>query len=103
MTEKHGRFDTGAHRRREISIVAPVNTVHHVTTISRVAELLGEDEDWLRDVATEMDREDGLIRVYGLGDDGIMAFTDFGIETLTGLIQIHRATPHQLEQSSGAK
>ena len=50
--------------------------------------MLGEDEDWLWDVANEMDQEDGLIWVYGLGNDGIMAFTGFGIETLTGLIEI---------------
>ena len=31
--------------------VAPVNKVHHVHTIARVAEMLGEDEDWLWDVA----------------------------------------------------
>ena len=47
--------------------------------------MLGEDEDWLWDVANEMDQEDGLIWVYGPGDEGVMAFTDFGIETLTGL------------------
>ena len=41
-----------------------------------------EDEDWLRDVANEMDIEDGVIWVYGLGDDGVQAFTDFGIENL---------------------
>ena len=52
--------------------------------------MLGEDEDWLWDVANEMDQEDGLIWVYGPGDDGVMAFTDFGIETLTGLIEITR-------------
>ena len=28
-----------------------VNKVHHVTTITQVATDLGEDEDWLRDVA----------------------------------------------------
>ena len=28
--------------------LAPVNKVHHVHTIARVAEMLGEDEDWLR-------------------------------------------------------
>ena len=55
-----------------------VNKVHHVTTITRVAEDLGEDEDWLRDVANEMDAEDGIIWVYGVGEDGVMAFTDFG-------------------------
>jgi hypothetical protein len=40
-----------------------------------------EDDDWLSDVANEMDLEDGLIWVYGPDDDGVMAFTDFGIET----------------------
>jgi hypothetical protein len=62
--------------------MAPVNKVHHVYTIARVAEMLGEDEDWLGDVANEMDQEDGLIWVYSPGDEGVMAFTDFGIETL---------------------
>jgi hypothetical protein len=57
-----------------------VNKVHHVTTINRVAEDLGEDEDWLRDVANEMEIEDGAIWVYGVGEQGIQAFTDFGIE-----------------------
>jgi len=37
--------------------LAPVNKVHHVHTIARVAEMLGEDEDWLCDVASEMDQE----------------------------------------------
>jgi hypothetical protein len=38
-----------------------------------------------------MDQEGGLIRGYGPGDDGVMAFTDFGIETLIGLIEIYKA------------
>jgi hypothetical protein len=38
-----------------------VNKVSHVTTISRVAKDLGENEDWLFDVANEMDVEDGVI------------------------------------------
>ena len=46
-----------------------VNKVHHVTTINRVAEQLGEDEDWLRDVASEMEIEDGVIWVSGVGED----------------------------------
>jgi hypothetical protein len=79
--------------------VSPVNKVHHVTTVARVAEMLGEDEDWLRDVANEMDQEDGLIWVYGPSDEGVMAFTDFGIETLTGLIAVHKANPHLLARS----
>jgi hypothetical protein len=80
--------------------LAPVNKVHHVHTITRVAEMLGEDEDWLWDIGNEMDQEDGLIWVYGLGDDGITAFTDFGIETLTGLIEIYKANPHLLKRST---
>ena len=62
--------------------MAPVNKVHHVHTIARVAEMLVEDEDWLWDVASEMDQEDGLIWVYGPGNDGVMAFTDFGMIVL---------------------
>ena len=79
--------------------MAPVNKVHHVSTIARVAEMLGEDEDWLWDVANEMDQEDGLIWVYGPGDDdSVMAFTDFGIETLEELIKIYKAGPQLLKR-----
>ena len=78
------------HYRRGGLTLASVNKVHHVHTIARVAEMLGEDEDWLWDVATEMDQEDGLIWVYGPGDTSVMAFTDFGIETLAGLVEIYK-------------
>ena len=61
-------------------LIMHVNKVHHVTTINRVAKDLGEDEDWLSDVANTMDVEDGIIWVYGVGDDGMLAFTDFGID-----------------------
>ena len=67
-----------------------VNKVDHVTTIDRVAEQLGESIEWLYKVANEMDTEDGVIFVYGLGDNGVMAFTDFGIENLVELINIHK-------------
>jgi hypothetical protein len=77
----------------------PVNKVHHVHTIARIAEMLGEAEDWLQDVAIEMDQEDGLIWVYGPGDESVMAFTDFGIETLTGIVEIYKADPHLLKRS----
>lgn len=81
-------------------LTLPVNKVHHVYTIARVAEMLGEDEDWLWDVANEMDQEDGLIWVHGPGEDSVMAFTDFGIETLAGLIEIHKAKPDLLIPST---
>jgi hypothetical protein len=89
-------------RRRSLTL-APVNKVHHVRTIARVAEMLGEDEDWLWDVANEMDQEDGLIWVYGIGDEGVMAFTDFGIENLVDLIEMHKADPDLLKRSSDPK
>jgi hypothetical protein len=67
-----------------------VNKVSHVTTISQVAKELGENEDWLCDVAAEMEPEDGLIWVHGITDDGVMAFTDFGIDNLVELIKMHK-------------
>jgi hypothetical protein len=42
-------------------VTTHVNKVHHVTIITRVAQDLGEDEDWLWDVANEMEIEDGVI------------------------------------------
>ena len=65
--------------------------------------MLGEHEHWLWEVANGMDEENGLIWVYGPGDDGVMAFTDFGIETLTDLIEIHKADPDLLKRSSDPK
>ena len=86
-----------------------VNKVPHVTTIDRIAADLGESEDWLFDVACEMDTEDGVIWIRGLGEDVViwirglgedvvMAFTDFGIETLTELIKIHKDDPMLLKR-----
>jgi len=77
------------------------NKVHHVTTIDRVAKDLGENEDWLFDVAMEMEIEDGVIWVYGVGEDGVMAFTDFGIENLIDLIKMHKDNPTLLKRSDG--
>ena len=37
-----------------------------------------------------MEPEDELIWVYGNSDDGIMAFTDFGIDQLKEIIATHR-------------
>jgi hypothetical protein len=40
-----------------------------------VAELLGEDEDLLHEISIEMEPEDGMIGVHGVGDDYTPAFT----------------------------
>jgi hypothetical protein len=79
------------------SLTVHVNKVSHVKTINLVAKELGESEDWLFDIAAEMETEDGLIRVYGVGDDAVMAFTDFGIENLIDLIKIHKNDPTLLK------
>ena len=90
--------DTGSGNLRSRSLIMHVNKVSHVTTIDRVAADLGESQDWLFDVACEMDTEDGVIWIRGLGEDVVIAFTDFGIETLTELIKIHKDNPMLLKR-----
>ena len=75
-----------------------VNKVSSVKTISLVAKELGEDEDWLFDIAADMEPEDGAIWVYGVGDDGVLAFNDFGVESLVDLIKIHKDDPSLLRR-----
>ena len=67
--------------------------ISHVFTISRVAEMLGEDEDWLEDISIEMDPEDGRILVWGTGEESTTAFTDLGVENLAQLVEIYKADP----------
>jgi hypothetical protein len=75
-----------------------INKVTRVTTLPRLAAELGEDEDWLWEIAGEMEPEDGLIWVYGLGDEGVMAFSDDGIESLRELVALHKADPDLLKR-----
>jgi hypothetical protein len=70
--------------------------IAHVFTITRVAELLGEDEDWLWEISIEMMPEDGVIVVYGIGEDYTTAFTDDGIENLRELVQIYKTADRSL-------
>jgi hypothetical protein len=39
-----------------------------VFTITYVAEMLGEDEDWLWELSIDMLPKDGCLRVYGVGE-----------------------------------
>ena len=70
--------------------------IGHVFTITRVAETLGEDEDWLQDICIEMDPEDGRLIVFGPGEETTTAFTDFGVDNLTELVKMVRANPDLL-------
>jgi hypothetical protein len=42
--------------------------IAHVFTVGYVANLLGEDEDWLHELSTDMFPEDGCLWVYGVGE-----------------------------------
>jgi hypothetical protein len=65
--------------------------IAHVFTIGYVANLLGEDEDWLHELSTDMFPEDGCLWIYGIGEDGVAAFTKDGIENLRQIIADQRA------------
>jgi hypothetical protein len=62
-----------------------------VFTIGYVANLLDESEDWLHDLAIDMFPEDGCLWVYGVAEDGVVAFTQYGIECLQQIIADQRA------------
>jgi hypothetical protein len=62
----------------------------HVFTISRVAAMLGEDEDLLWDLVDQLEPEGGCLWVYGVGDEHTIAFTDRGLESLQEIIAEHK-------------
>jgi hypothetical protein len=62
-----------------------------VFTIGYVANMLGEDEDWLHELSIDMFPEDGCLCVYGVGEHGVTAFTQYGIECLQQIIADERA------------
>jgi len=68
-----------------------------VFTISYVADLLGEDEDWLFELSIGMEPEDGSLWVYGVGEDGVPAFTRDGIDYLRETIAEERAAGRALQ------
>ncbi|MDD9709374.1 hypothetical protein PVW53_18350 [Seohaeicola sp. SP36] len=67
-----------------------LNKMYSVKTIDRVAAELGETVDRIFDLAIDMETEDGVIWVYGPGDDSVIAFTPLGIENLQELIEMDR-------------
>jgi hypothetical protein len=70
--------------------------ISHVFTISRVAEMLGEDEDLLQEISIDMDPEDGRLTVLGPGEEAITAFTPYGVDNLTELVKMVKADPDLL-------
>jgi len=76
------------------------NKVSSVKMINLVAKELGEDEDWLFDIAAELEPEDGVIWGYDVGDDGVLAFTDFGVDSLVDLIKMYKDDPSLLRRAA---
>ena len=62
----------------------------NLVTMERVAEILGEDVEWLIDIAIELEPEDGCLTVFGPGEQWFYVLTEDGVENLKKLIQIHR-------------
>ena len=62
----------------------------HAVTISRAAELLGEDEELLWEVATDMEPEHGCLWIHDIGEQQTIAFTDHGLENLQELVSEHK-------------
>jgi len=77
--------------------------IAHVFTISYLANLLREDEDWLHELSIDMFPEDGRLWVYGVGEDGVTAFTQDGIENLRQIIADQRAAGRAPPQTKPAE
>lgn len=89
LAATHGSSSSGG-----LSLAA----ISAVFTIGYVANLLGEDEDWLFDLAGDMFPEDGCLWVYGVGEDGLPAFTRDGIECLQQIIAHKKVAGHSPPQ-----
>jgi hypothetical protein len=62
----------------------------HAITIRRAAEILGEDEELLWDLATDMEPEHGRLWIYDAGDQQTVAFTSDGMEYLREMLQEYK-------------
>ena len=57
-----------------------------VFTIARAALMLGEDEEWLHELAEQLEPEEGCLWIYDTGGRETLGFTERGIESLKELI-----------------
>jgi hypothetical protein len=67
--------------------------------------LIKERASWFVGVARSRVHQSQYISiwVHGVGHDGTMALSDFGIENLIDLIKIHKDDPTLLERRDGDK
>jgi hypothetical protein len=73
--ETAGPADPGTLAKSSIYSSLIAAAIASIFTIGYVANLLGEDEDWLHELSIEMFPEDGRLWVYGVDEDGVTAFT----------------------------
>jgi hypothetical protein len=77
--------------------------ISHVFAISRVAEMLGEDEDLLQEISIDMDPEDGRLTVLGPSEEAITAFTHNGLDNLSELVKMVKANPDLLRRHTSSE
>jgi hypothetical protein len=53
-----------------------------MTPVRKFCELQPH-EDWLHELSIDMFPENGRLYVYGVGEDGVPALTEYGIESQT--------------------
>jgi hypothetical protein len=58
----------------------------HAITIRRAAEILGEHEELLWNMVTDMEPEHGCLWIYDTGDQQTVAFTPDGMEYLREML-----------------
>ena len=67
--------------------------IGRVYTLAYVADMLGEDADWIAEVTDELGPEAGHLWIHDVGDHHIEAFTDAGIDSLVDVIGEYRNNP----------
>ena len=67
------------------------NKVHHVYAVAHVARQLGVGEDLIHGITLGLEPEDGVIWIYGIDDDGVLAFTDDGIEEVRLILREYQS------------
>ena len=71
-----------------LGAIAAVFTINHHQLRHRNAR---RGEDWLYELSIDMFAEDGCLHAYGVGEDGVTAFTEYGIECLKQIIADEKA------------
>ena len=68
----------------------------YAITIRRAAEMLGEDEDLLWEMANDMEPEHGRISIFDIDDQDTVAFTAAGMEYLREMLPEYKGNRSSL-------